>query len=119
MGEHRDKVILDITTWELFLCGAMMLIGKRVSNGVGVEIRPVFQVVRQPHPKGMITQIFPVGFFPIDALPLPSGAVSYPISKLGGEERRHMAHSVAQAEEMLKQMQAAGVGITLAHELPK
>jgi hypothetical protein len=113
--------MIDITTFELFFCGARTLIGKRqqLTNGSPGRISPVYQLERQPAQHGLATVVYPVGWFPVTELPLPDDAMAFPISKLGPEEQRQLARSCEKAEEMLQQMRAAGSGIALTSQMPR
>ena len=122
---------MDVSTWHLVFCGARTLIGK-IEGGVfdphdpeliEKTISPVFQLVRDlspdPRQPGVMTLIHPVNWYPIESLPMPEGATTYPVASLPSEDRRALAQSCANAEKMIQQMKLAGSGIQLAREMPK
>lgn len=130
---------MNIADWEIFFVGARTLIGKRETFVRGTserlaalgasperspvctvdKIAPVYELLRVPSERGIATTIFPVGWFPVDSLPVPADALAFPISKLGSAERRQLANGVQKAEEMLQQMRAAASGLAIAKDLPK
>ncbi len=107
---------MNIADWEIFFVGARTLIGLRSASG---EACPVYELLRVPSERGIATTIFPVGWFPVDSLPLPADALAFPVIKLGPAEQRQLANGVQKAEEMLQQMRAAASGIAIAKDLPK
>lgn len=115
----------DISTWEIFFVGSRTLIGKTVPDmgepmpSLFAKASPVYELLRVPSERGIATTIFPVGWFPVDSLPLPRDALAFPISKLGSAEQRQLANGVQKAEEMLQQMRAAASGIALVKDMPK
>jgi len=123
--------MLDVSTWHLVFCGARTLIGRLGSkNHVGVypdtppdTISPVFQLVRDlspdPRQPGVMTLVHPVNWYPIESLPMPDGATTYPVASLPSEDRRALAQSCANAEKMIQQMKLAGSGIQIAKTMPK
>lgn len=115
--------MIDISTWEIFFCGARTLIGKRVPDmhrpGTTETVRPVFQLERVPAQQGLQTIVFPVGWFPVRELPLPADVMSTPVRDLGPEEQKVLARAVGKADEMLQQMRAASSGIAITSRMPE
>jgi hypothetical protein len=115
--------VIDVSDWEVFFVGARTLIGKRIPDmhrpGATECISPVFEMVRAPAQNGIQTMVFPVGWFPVQALAIPVDAMSIQVKSLGATEMRGLAKSVEKAAEMLQQMRAAASGIAIATELPK
>jgi hypothetical protein len=105
----------DISDWDIIFIGARTLIGRIDFDNV----RPVFQIERQPGPQGMQTIVFPVGWFPVKELDLPKDLIRLPVSSLGPAEQRMLARAVEKADELLQQMLAASSGIALVKEMPK
>lgn len=108
-----------IEDWEIFFIGARTLIGKLERTNSGPRISPVFEIARGPAQQGIQTIVFPVGWFPVQSLPLLTDAMSIPVRSLGPSEQRMLANAVEKADEMLGQMRAASSGIALAKAMPK
>lgn len=106
----------DIQGWEILLHGGRNYLGRPV--GVpGLQTTtysPIFELVVQPTPQGVVRVVIPVLLMDVKSLSFPSDTPRVEVNSLPRDDRQQLVKCVEDGEQVLQQLRARSSGIVLA-----
>lgn len=105
--------------WALVISNGYSFLGRPSADGA--RLSPVYTVMsmigpkpENPREQGVVHMIQPVHLLTsINEIPIPSGAITIPMSDVALEERKNLAKFVGLAEKLAEKIRVSNTGLTV------